>query len=63
MELERRRREDQDPPRPDPGSGDASPPARDFHRESEEIDRQLDRSIELISGQYRARDVLNRGGQ
>ncbi len=63
MEPERRHRDDQNPLRPDSGSGDASPPARDFRKESDEIDRQLDLSIEMISERYRARDVINRGGQ
>jgi len=63
MELERRHRDDQNLPRPDAGQGDASPPARDFRKESDEIDHHLDRSLADISERYRARDVINRGGQ
>lgn len=63
MELERRRRDDQNPPGPDPGAGGGASPARDFRSESDEIDRQLDRSLAEISERYRARDVINRGGQ
>lgn len=63
MELERRRRDNQNPPRPDPGAGGGASPARDFRSESDEIDRQLDRSLAEISERYRARDVINRGGQ
>jgi len=63
MELERRDRDNQNQPRPDPVSGGTSPPARDFHNESDEIDHQLDRSLADISERYCARDVINRGGQ
>jgi hypothetical protein len=63
MELERRRREDQSLPRLDPGASEASRPARDFRKESDEIDSQLARSIAVIAERYRARDVINRGGQ
>ncbi|NLE59883.1 MAG: hypothetical protein GX616_16140 [Planctomycetes bacterium] len=63
MELETRRRDDQNPPQPDPTAGGGASPGRDFRSESDEIDRQLDRSISDISERYHARDVINRGGQ
>jgi len=64
MERERLHRDEESPRRPgaDPAGG-GSPPARDFQRESSEIDEQLNQSIAEIAQRYHATDVANRGGQ